>query len=373
VIKSRPFPPAELLLELATRAELMTSPLTTGASAPEYASTFERAVETLLSSSHPPPVLSDPELAVVARVAARDPSHAEDLRASIAALRSDLAGHAEKIGDERLNGLLASSAAAATDFDPDAHALPLPDDDNFAAAINVVSQRAARVTDKLRAAGSRVPIEVIHSSMYYRMLISRPRYFEGARVEDLARSYSVPMVHRLAESEAVTRLAARDIESQDAVVEMLERAYWQHEWLRQTIDAEPLPTPEMFATKTEYSDAQANQIFRLHHDLLTFSIQVAQGLAAGIRHRLLGAWADIQKPVEVGRSSTSIEAGNNVRIDPGFAINGGYVGWATMSHFVDRRFESGPAEAKTRDIAAGGGDGSFIGFVLGMWPAVMSR
>jgi hypothetical protein len=212
VIKSRPFPPAELLLELATRAELMTSPLTTGESAPEYASNFEQAVEALLSSSPPPPVLSDPELAVVARVAARDPGHADGLRANIAALRADLAGHAEKIGDERLNGLLASSAAAATEFDVDAHTLPLPDDDKFAAAINVVSQQTARVTDKLLAGGTRIPIEVIHSSMQYRMLISRPVHFEDAKVEDLVRSYAAPMVHRIAEAEAVTRLAARDIE-----------------------------------------------------------------------------------------------------------------------------------------------------------------
>ncbi|WP_085208916.1 hypothetical protein [Streptomyces sp. Amel2xC10] len=222
----------ELLFETAVRARLLTCPLTIDMG-PADGMAFEDAVGLVLSASPVLPVLSDPDLAMVARIADTDPDRSDELLADVVALRKDLAVQAKQLGDTRISGQLDASVTAAVQFDAEAHALPCPDDTDLDTVIDVVNRHVARVNGAFSETTATVPAKVVHGAMLRALRTSAPavpvrRPSAGAE----------PFIRRAAEAEALIRLSTGDSARRNAAVTLAGRLYWQDEALRQALEEE---------------------------------------------------------------------------------------------------------------------------------------
>ncbi|MDX6740928.1 hypothetical protein [Actinocorallia sp. A-T 12471] len=265
-------PPLELVFDVATRARLIASPLTSGMGSADGIS-FEEAVGLVLSSTPVLPVVSDPDLAVVARVAERDPDLAEQLLAGIAALRAELATLAEQLGDAVLSASLAASAMAAAAFDAVTHTLPLPNDDDIGIVIDAVNREVARVTDTLAGLPTVVPDDVVHRKILTTLHTASPLVPIPKRS-----ATAEPLVRRVEEAAAIARLSVRDTETRNAAVALAGCLYWQDEMLRQALAAEELPDDDA-------TDVPAI-ITRVHLGHLAFSLGLAEGIGKAGQQRV---------------------------------------------------------------------------------------
>lgn len=286
--KIAPTPPVELLFEIATRARLAASPLTTEVGS-EGSLTIEEAIAITLSPAPVTPLLSDPELAVVAKVAEDDPDYAETLRAGIAAFRADLAAQAEPIGDAQLSAHLRASATAAAEFDADTHTLPLPEDDDIEIVIDAVNQHISRVNDSFAGTATEVPAEVVHRQLLRTLRTASPAVPIPARSAE-----TTPLVRRVEEAAAITRLSTRDSQAQQAAVTLARRLYWQDETLQQALDALTPPPADTTPTKVVFGTSGPNPattnvaalITTIHLNYLTFSLSVSRGIGATCAQRV---------------------------------------------------------------------------------------
>ncbi|WP_019632125.1 hypothetical protein [Actinomadura atramentaria] len=363
-------PPLELLFEIATRARLLASPLTTGSGTDEDI-TFEQAVAVTLSSTPVAPVLTDPDLAVVAKVAENDSERAESLLAGIAGLRADLAAQAEQIGDPQLSARLAAAATAAAEFDADAYALPLPEDDDIALVVDAVNEEVARVGDLLAGTSTAVPAEAVHQSILHSLRTTTPAVAVPPRSGD-----AEPLVRRVPEADAVTRLAARDSAARNDAVRAAGRLYWQDELLRQALEAETPPDPG--PTKSYLSGNQpaqdpmaiASLIARIHVDHLAFSLGVSQGIGNACRQRVARS-----APVQAAHRQT---VAAYEPLPPLYGPYGPWNGWGPRRPYdPDNPTEDGdhifdPELGKIRELTARekiirnwGVGGFFVGWVGG--------
>ncbi|GAB3654121.1 hypothetical protein GCM10027589_12610 [Actinocorallia lasiicapitis] len=287
--KMAPTPPVELLFEVATRARLLVSPLTTELGLDDGI-TFEEAVGLVLSASPVLPVLSDPDLAMVARVAERDPIQADELLASVVALREDLAAAAEQIGDPRLQSRLEAAVTAATQFDAASHTLPEPDDTDVEIVINAVNLQVIRVNDAFTDTRATVPAKVVHQSIVHALRTNPPAVPIPPTSGD-----TEPLVRRAAEAEALIRLSAGDGAARNAAVALAGRLYWQDEALRQALEEEEpgsgddtAPAPVYFSANGPDQDAVdvPSIIAKVHVDHLGFALGISQGIGNALRQSL---------------------------------------------------------------------------------------
>ncbi|MFJ6213379.1 hypothetical protein ACIQGZ_08625 [Streptomyces sp. NPDC092296] len=278
VRKTDPVPPVELLLEAATRARLLACPLTTDLG-PADGIAFEDAVGLVLSASPVLPVLSDPDLAMVARIADDDPDQADELLAGVVALRKDLAAQATQLGDTRLSGQLDASVAAAVQFDADAHTLPEPDDTDLDTVIDAVNQHVARVNNALSETAAAVPAKVIHQSMLRVLRTSAPAVPVRRPSGD-----AEPFIRRATEAEALIRLSTSGSTARNAAITLAGRLYWQDEALRQALDEEVRAAAVPEPTKSFLGGSQPAQgavdvssvIADTQRSYLGFSLGVSQ-------------------------------------------------------------------------------------------------
>ncbi|MDF5756741.1 hypothetical protein [Spongiactinospora sp. TRM90649] len=272
--KTAPAPPAELLFQVAALARLTACPLTTDIG-PEEGITINEAVALVMSPSPVTPLLSDPDLAIVAKIAEDDPDHAETLRALIAAFRTDLAAAAEQIGDPVLSAHLHASAAAATGFDAEAHTLPLPEDDDLDIVLDAINEHVARVHASLGGTATVVPAQVVHRQLLRTLATAAPAVPIPPRSGD-----TTPLVRRVEEAAAIIRLSTRDGQGQQEAAMLTRRLYWQDEMLQQALDAltpaDPTPTKSVLGTPG--SANPASLITAIHVDHLAFSLGVSHGI-----------------------------------------------------------------------------------------------
>ncbi|MCD0452117.1 hypothetical protein LO762_23415 [Actinocorallia sp. API 0066] len=261
----------ELLFEVATRARLLVSPLTTDLGLADGI-TFEEAVGLVLSASPVLPVLSDPDLAIVARVAERDPIQADELLAAVLTLREDLAAQAGQLGDARLQGQLEAAVTAAAQFDAAAHTLPVPDDDDIEIVIDVVAQQVIRVNDALAESGGVAPVKVVHRSILHALHTNPPA------VPIPPRSGDTEPFRRAAEAEALIRLSAGDSAARNVAVALAGRLYWQDETLRQALEEE--------TSSGDDSGDAPSIIAKVQVDHLEFSLGVSQGIGNAFQQAL---------------------------------------------------------------------------------------
>ncbi|MFF0577966.1 hypothetical protein [Streptosporangium saharense] len=286
--KIAPTPPVELLFEIATRARLAASPLTTDLG-PDDGLPIEEAIAIVLSPAPVTPLLSDPELAIVAKVAEDDPDYAETLRAGIAAFRADLAAQAEQIGDAQLSAHLLASATAAAEFDADAHTLPFPEDDDIELVIDAVNQQVAQVNNALADATTEVSAQVIHQTILRTLRTASPAVPVPSRSADTA-----PLVRRVEEATAITRLSTRDSQAQQAAATLTLRLYWQDETLQQALDALAPPPADTAPTKSVLVTSGPNPattnvaalVTAIHLDYLAFSLGVSRGIGTACAQRV---------------------------------------------------------------------------------------
>ncbi|MEV4094395.1 hypothetical protein [Streptosporangium saharense] len=273
----------ELLFEIATRARLAASPLTTDLGS-DGGLSIEEAIAIVLSPAPVTPLLSDPDLAIVAKVAEDDPDYAETLRAGIAAFRADLAAQAEQIGDAQLSAHLLASATAAAEFNADVHTLPFPEDDDIEIVIDAVNQQVAQVNDALADTATEVPAQVIHQTILRTLRSASPAVPVPPRSADTA-----PLVRRVEEAAAITRLATRDSQAQQAAATLALRLYWQDETLQQALDAlAPPPATSVLVTSgpNPATTNVAALVTTIHLDYLAFSLGVSRGIGNTCAQRI---------------------------------------------------------------------------------------
>lgn len=254
----------------------------------------------------PTPILpvADPELALLAfdnPAATVDQqeewaSRRDQLRADIAGLRAELLRRARVIKDPALVEILSLRATEAAAFDPQRHALPLPEDDDLDTVVTVLDERIAVVGRQLASVGATVDSQVMLRS--FTDTHRRPEDGSGPTlwrfgprsraagdtevIEDAgpaARQYVIARATGVdPEIELVDRLLARDPASRTAAAGLLARIFWQRETLRQ-IAVDTVVRPVSQPTKSIVGfDDPAVVIARLHLELLTASINLSHAV-----------------------------------------------------------------------------------------------
>ncbi|WP_330241772.1 hypothetical protein [Streptomyces sp. NBC_00525] len=363
VSKSYPTPPPELLLETAVRAGLLISPLTTALGSADGL-TAETAVDLVLSSSPVLPVLTDPDLAMVARVAETDQDQADELLAGITDMRKELVEQAARLGDARLSGQLTASAAAAVQFDAEAHTLPLPDDACVEAAINAVNQNVARVHGTLTT--SAVRPEVIHRSMLRALRTSTPavpvrRPSTGAD----------PFIRRAVEAEALIRLSTGGGEAREAAVMLSGGFHWQDEALLQALEDEVLATSAPAASQPTkvFGGLSANQPAESPSVIVARAQQSYLGFSLGMSRWIGGACAQsLTAPTPPGPGSPAAPQRTVAAYQPLRPIGGLGGGFRGMGPSGDRVFDPELGEEREltdreKTIRDWGVGGFFAGWV----------